>query len=216
MSAKTLQCIGLRKRFLRTKMKRLSGAILVLMAIQLQQANAQDLVLQDTTITTTAIFSANSITAGPNFTIASTGDVILSAETIAVIPQFFVVQGGKLQVVSGATPVSVAAEIPIIPDEFIVHQNFPNPFNPTTTIQFDIPVEGFVTLRVVDVLGNEIAVLVKEEKPMGKYEVEFDASNLSSGVYFYRLQAGDFIDTKKMVLIPKQVQLIQIKIHIVY
>ena len=95
MSVKTIQCICLRLLFIRIKMNRLSGVILVLMTIQLQQAKAQDLILQDTTITTTTTFSANSIIAGPNFTIASTGDVILSAETIAVIRQGGGRKGGK-------------------------------------------------------------------------------------------------------------------------
>ena len=91
-----------------------------------------------------------------------------------------------------------------IPEEFILGQNFPNPFNPSTTIKFSIPsVETrdrvSVQLKVYDVLGNEIATLVNEEKPAGEYEVEFDASGLTSGIYFYQLKAGSFIQTKKMV-----------------
>lgn len=93
---------------------------------------------------------------------------------------------------------------------YILKQNYPNPFNPTTLIKFHIPELSFVTLKVYDVLGKEIATLVNEEKPIGSYEVEFsakggstsggDAYNLSSGIYFYLLQAGDFVETKKMVL----------------
>jgi len=79
-------------------------------------------------------------------------------------------------------------------------QNYPNPFNPATTIKYSIPELSFVILKVYDVLGNEIAILVNEEKPIGNYEVEFDATTLPSGIYFYRLQAGSFVETKKMVL----------------
>jgi len=206
MSAKTLQCICLRKRFLRTKMKRLSGAILVIMAIQLQQANAQDLVLQDTTITTTTTFLANSITAGPNFTITSTGDVILSAATIAVIPQFFVVQGGKLQMVSGTPPVSVETEDPIIPDEFIVHQNFPNPFNPETEIRFALTKESHVVINIYNTLGQQIDTLTDSQYSAGFHSVHWDGkdrngSQVSSGVYLYQIQAGEFSQVRKMSLI---------------
>jgi hypothetical protein len=88
---------------------------------------------------------------------------------------------------------------------FKLSQNFPNPFNPTTKIKYRIANRGFVSINVYDVLGNEVAILVNEEKPAGEYEVEFNSHsnssrNLTSGVYFYRLQAGDFIETKKMIL----------------
>ncbi|MCU0415490.1 MAG: T9SS type A sorting domain-containing protein [Ignavibacteriaceae bacterium] len=83
---------------------------------------------------------------------------------------------------------------------FNLEQNFPNPFNPTTTLSFVIGHRSFVTLKVYDVLGNEIATLVNEEKPAGSYEVEFDAKDLTSGIYFYQLRAGEFSQTKKMIL----------------
>jgi len=91
-------------------------------------------------------------------------------------------------------------------DSFIIKnytlfQNYPNPFNPTTSIKYQIPVLSFVTIKVYDVLGNEITTLVNEEKPVGSYEVEFDAAGLPSGVYFYRIQAGSFVETKKMGLL---------------
>jgi hypothetical protein len=85
--------------------------------------------------------------------------------------------------------------------EFNLEQNYPNPFNPTTVISYQIPQQGFVTLKVYDVLGREIVTLVNEEKPAGEYEVEFNAANLPSGIYFYRIRAGSFINTKKMVLL---------------
>jgi hypothetical protein len=86
------------------------------------------------------------------------------------------------------------------PVEFKLSQNYPNPFNPSTTISYEISERSFVTLKIYDVLGNEIATLVNEEKPAGSYEIEFGGTGLQSGVYFYRLQAGSFIETKKMVL----------------
>ena len=105
-------------------------------------------------------------------------------------------------VVYGDTLVtSVDDDKEAIPIEFSLAQNYPNPFNPSTIIQYAISSRQFVTLKVYDVLGNEIATLVNEEKPAGEYEVEFDGSNLSSGIYFYRLTSGSNIKTKKMVLI---------------
>jgi len=88
-----------------------------------------------------------------------------------------------------------------IPQSFYLSQNYPNPFNPTTTIKYKIPGLSFVTLKVYDVLGNEIETLVDEEKAVGSYEVEFSATALPSGIYFYRLQAGNYVETKKMVLL---------------
>ena len=87
------------------------------------------------------------------------------------------------------------------PENFVLLQNYPNPFNPSTSIQYQVPSISQVSLKVFDILGNEIETLVNEEKPAGIYQIQFDASNLTSGVYFYRLQAGSFVDTKKMILI---------------
>jgi len=88
-----------------------------------------------------------------------------------------------------------------LPTHFILYQNYPNPFNPSTRIKYSISKRSFVTLNIYDILGKEIATLVDEEKPVGNYEVEFKGNNLSSGVYFYKMQAGSFIDTKKFILI---------------
>jgi len=95
-----------------------------------------------------------------------------------------------------------------LPNQFQLYQNYPNPFNPNTLVKYQIPELSFVTLKVYDVLGNEIATLVNGEKPVGSYQIEFDATILSSGIYFYRLQAvptgrqaGNFVETKKMVLL---------------
>jgi hypothetical protein len=80
-------------------------------------------------------------------------------------------------------------------------QNYPNPFNPVTKINFAIPKTGFVTLKIYDILGREMRTLVNESVKAGNYSVEFNATTLSSGVYFYRLISDNFTDTKKMMLI---------------
>ena len=87
------------------------------------------------------------------------------------------------------------------PSEYLLKQNYPNPFNPSTTISFSIPKTNFVTIKVYDVLGREVATLVNEEKSPGNYSVNFNASNLPSGVYFYRIQAGSYSVVKKMLMI---------------
>jgi hypothetical protein len=99
------------------------------------------------------------------------------------------------------TPADVDEVYGRMPLVVALSQNFPNPFNPTTTIKYQITELSFVTLKIYDVLGNEITTLVNEEKPNGSYEVEFDGSELPSGFYFYKLQAGDYTVTKKMALL---------------
>lgn len=88
-----------------------------------------------------------------------------------------------------------------IPTSYDLAQNYPNPFNPSTTIRYQLPQDGIVTLKIYDVLGSEIATLVNEEKVAGKYEVNFNASSLASGVYIYKIQAGEFVSSKKMMLL---------------
>lgn len=101
-----------------------------------------------------------------------------------------------------------------LPTEFKLEQNYPNPFNPSTKIRYSIPTPpsssplvkgrnevGFVTLKVYDILGNEVTTLVNEQKEPGYYEVDFNAAGIASGVYIYRLQAGSFVSTKKMLMI---------------
>jgi hypothetical protein len=87
------------------------------------------------------------------------------------------------------------------PNQFSLSQNYPNPFNPSTKIKFNIAETGFTSLKIYDLLGNEMSALVNKELQSGSYEFNFDAKGLASGIYFYRLQAGSFIETKKMILI---------------
>ncbi|MGB5896065.1 MAG: T9SS type A sorting domain-containing protein, partial [Ignavibacteriaceae bacterium] len=92
-------------------------------------------------------------------------------------------------------------EVNLLPERFQLHQNYPNPFNPSTTIIYSVPIKSFISLKIYDVLGNEVAVLVNEEKLVGKYEVEYEARGLTSGIYLYKLIAGSFVETKKMILL---------------
>jgi len=87
-----------------------------------------------------------------------------------------------------------------IPEGYALYNNFPNPFNPNTKIKYSVPILSKVVIKVFDVLGNEIAILVNEEKAMGDYEVEFNGSDLTSGIYLYQLRAGSYLQTRKMVL----------------
>lgn len=87
-----------------------------------------------------------------------------------------------------------------LPTAYALEQNFPNPFNPATRINFSIPNEGFVTLNVYNSIGQQVATLVNESKPAGTYQVDFDGAKLSSGIYFYKITSGNFTETKKMIL----------------
>jgi len=93
--------------------------------------------------------------------------------------------------------VEVEVELPMT---YALEQNYPNPFNPTTTIGYSIPVDNFVTIKLYDVLGNEVMTLLNEQKQAGKYEMLYNASNLASGVYYYQIQAGEFSQTRKLML----------------
>ena len=88
-----------------------------------------------------------------------------------------------------------------LPLEYALYQNYPNPFNPSTTVRYDLPKATFVTLSIFDVLGRQISTIVEEEKPAGAYQVNVFVPNLPSGVYFYRIQARDYVKTKKFVLL---------------
>jgi hypothetical protein len=103
----------------------------------------------------------------------------------------YYVHNGSLSVSSGS----------VVVDKYVLSQNYPNPFNPSTKIAYTLPEEGFVSLKVYDMLGREVKVLVKEFKKSGTYEIEFDAGDLSSGLYLYKLNCNNFTDSKKMNLL---------------
>jgi hypothetical protein len=113
-----------------------------------------------------------------------------------------VINNGDVWLIKTAPdPSKVEQNIDMIPLDFSLYQNFPNPFNPTTKIKYSIPKLSNVTIKVFDILGNEIETLVNEVKPTGTYEITWYAEGLPSGVYVYRLQAGEYADVKKMVLL---------------
>ena len=142
-------------------------------------------------------------------------DPLWDADSLSVV--VFVQSTGSMTVYQSESidyqklVVSVNDKSNNIPAEFILEQNYPNPFNPSTKIRFTIPSviatppergkqSQIVSLKVYDILGREVAALVNEEKTAGSYEIEFNASKLSSGIYFYKIQAGSFTETKKMIL----------------
>jgi hypothetical protein len=89
----------------------------------------------------------------------------------------------------------------VAPEKFVLAQNYPNPFNPSTTIRYELPSASRVSLKVYDMLGQEVVTLVDERKPAGVYAVQFDAGSLSSGMYVYRLCAEDYFAAKRLLLL---------------
>lgn len=99
------------------------------------------------------------------------------------------------------TIVGVNDQIPNTPDEYSLYQNYPNPFNPSTAIEYAIPQRGMVSLKIYDLLGREVSQLVNKEQNAGRYKVQFNAGSLSSGIYFYKLESGSFIQIRKLMLL---------------
>lgn len=138
--------------------------------------------------------NGNLLTAKCDFAEAIVYDTLLHDSEILAVENYLT---RKYNIVLGIEEIQGE----IIPERFTLSQNYPNPFNPSTTIHFSVPSSEFVTLKVYDVLGNEVATLVNEEKSRGSYKVDFNAANLKRGIYFYNIQVGTHIDIKKMVLI---------------
>jgi len=127
------------------------------------------------------------------FDISSDGQFIVGQGTNGTTSQ----DEGYLLAVNGISSVDKSLEMPV---GFVLNQNYPNPFNPSTRISFSIPKEEFVSLKVFNSLGEEVAELVNGNKPAGNYSVSFNAGELTSGIYFYQIKAGDFLETRKMIL----------------
>ncbi len=108
--------------------------------------------------------------------------------------------GNEIVLKTGTTTIGIPGETQV-PFEYALYQNYPNPFNPVTKISFDIPEKSEVTLKIYNVLGELVASPINDVRTAGKYSIEFDGKNLSSGVYYYELRAGSFVETKKMVLV---------------
>jgi hypothetical protein len=150
------------------------------------------------TETFTASIGLKGAVGGPgNFIDATTGSTTVANNNIAQFPA----RGLKYRLIPGAPGFSNTANLTERPKAFKLEQNYPNPFNPTTTIQFAVPSVSDVKLEVFNILGQKVASLVNRRMEAGVHTVNFNAANLSSGVYFYRLQAGNFVQTKKMMLV---------------
>ena len=136
-----------------------------------------------------------------------TGKTFFAHATYTINPQFpndstFVSNGiSALASLNGYQPITAVQESRAIPEEYALYQNYPNPFNPTTMISYDLPKRTHVVLTVYDILGRNVMTLVNVVEQPGSYEVNFNASDLPSGVYFYRLTAGSFVATKKLLLL---------------
>ena len=196
----------------------LTGTIFISLVLFINAGNTQDLILENMTISSTVTYTAsNSITAGTNFTIASTGEVTLkSGNFITFKPSFVVIGGGKLYALTGVSTGLVAKEDAALPTHFSLQQNYPNPFNPTTNIEFSLPEAAEVELKVLNILGEEVATLVSDRLSAGSYTYQWSRpAGMASGVYLYRLSveslttksghyvtggANEFVETRKMVL----------------
>ncbi|MFA5826886.1 MAG: T9SS type A sorting domain-containing protein [Candidatus Paceibacterota bacterium] len=126
--------------------------------------------------------------------------VIINGAKLSEIEVNGTLNNGKPIILKPSGVTDVTEEVTSVPTKFDLSQNYPNPFNPSTTISYALPASGFVTLKVYDMLGKEVVELVNEEKPAGSYETKFDASQLASGMYIYKIQSGNFSQTKKMIL----------------
>ena len=97
--------------------------------------------------------------------------------------------------------VGITDKYPNLPDKYALSQNYPNPFNPATTINYSIPNAGQVKITVYNAIGSKVATILNEYKQPGNYTVQFNATNLASGIYFYRIESGQFLQIKKMILL---------------
>ncbi|OGU62926.1 MAG: hypothetical protein A2V66_09985 [Ignavibacteria bacterium RBG_13_36_8] len=130
------------------------------------------------------------------------GQVIIdNGMALTTTGQEVLVEYEGVEIVNILNPATNADSDEEVPKQYALNQNYPNPFNPSTTISYTLPEAVNVTLKIYDSLGNEVAVLVNEEQPAGSHEINFDAANLTSGVYFYRLEAGYYSHTKAMLLL---------------
>jgi subtilisin-like proprotein convertase family protein len=157
-----------------------------------------------TAITTSAFYPPWSNVAGPEVTMGNFGSTNIQGNWILEVHDGAGGDTGNIigwglrfnGAVTNIEPISNT-----VPGTYALHQNYPNPFNPVTNIRFDIPKASNVKLVVYDILGREVKTLVNEFKNPGAYELQFDASNIASGTYFYKIEAGDFVQIKKMVLV---------------
>lgn len=185
-----------------------SFLLIIILITSLNVAQTSDLILKDTTIISTVIFeAANSITTDSNFVIATTGNVTFnSGGTVTINPIFTIHTGGIFQLFTNAA-VDVEEEKEVIPVEYFLHQNFPNPFNPSTMVKYGIPEKSNVKIEIFNMLGQSVGLLVNSENSAGYYEIIWNASNLPSGIYIISIKAmgvnfkKNFTEVKKALLL---------------
>jgi hypothetical protein len=124
-----------------------------------------------------------------------------SAGLLSSLSQNFKVSSGAAGAFFGEAGPTGVEDVPALPTVYALEQNYPNPFNPSTVITYALPKQSPVTLKIYDVVGRVVATLIEETQAPGTYSLRFDASGLASGVYFYRIVAGSFADTKKLLLV---------------
>jgi hypothetical protein len=150
----------------------------------------------------TYVWKVNNVVvkSGPDSSYTTTfTDPVNTPESVTVV--FSIPSGLKDSTTWNLTIITAVVERELIPKEFALGQNYPNPFNPSTTIRYELPTRSHVVLKVYNLLGQEVATLVDEKIEAGRYKVVWDAIAHPSGVYYYRLQAGSFTETKKLVLL---------------
>jgi hypothetical protein len=140
---------------------------------------------------------------GVTWTPTNSGLTNLQVRSIGIYSNGYVFIGTNGGPVFASLQTTTSADLKVdeLPQQYFLNQNFPNPFNPITTISYSLPKRSLVQIKIFTVLGKEIAVLVNEEQITGNHKIEFNGTNLPSGVYFYRLTTGDFTDTKKLILL---------------
>ncbi|MFI5211794.1 MAG: T9SS type A sorting domain-containing protein, partial [Ignavibacteria bacterium] len=133
---------------------------------------------------------------------ASTVDSMVIRWTNGAVDRSFNIQGnGRYTAIEGSGVIGIEPISGEIPVNYRLSQNYPNPFNPATKISFSIPNSEFVQLSVFDILGREVSVILSQNLKAGSYAADFNASSLTSGIYFYRLTAGNYTETRKMTLV---------------
>ena len=149
-------------------------------------------------ISNSVIGSGGNKTSNTNYILNSTVGEPLIGKSVSPVNQQ---QAGFWYIYQQSTITAVENEETTMPTVFKLEQNYPNPFNPSTAIKFAVPEKSNVVIKIYDILGNEIITLVNEEMDAGWYEKSFNANGISSGVYLFRMQAGNYVNTKKMLLI---------------
>lgn len=194
---KNMPCSGADKFFLR-----ISPMLLTILAWQMVLGQ-DDLILENMTISDSTVYeAANSITAGPGFVITETGKVIFkTGNRIYLRPGFNILSGGTFTTLTDQTAGPVRDHVSEAPVEFELEQNFPNPFNPSTTIAFTLPRPDYVTLKIYNILGAELGTLISDRLIAGLHRYTFDGSKLASGVYYYEIRAGELRDVRKMIIL---------------